>query len=210
MLFPSTSNSTAATGPSTASSTGWGPRIRPKNSERKAIVVIGVLVVGGQVFTDLMMAAGDSAEHAREIYQHLLALSTEVSAVYMEAYERATADIGDLHQKLASAGLPGLTPGSGWQAGTPFGDVAEPLQKAAERALEMSEKLSQGSKQVTLASLNACEAAALAVVDWQEELASSSPVDVVQTLGGMHAEVSREVTKACAASARDLLAASEF
>ena len=28
------------------------------------IVVGGVLLIGGQVFTDLMMQAGDSAEHA--------------------------------------------------------------------------------------------------------------------------------------------------
>src|SRR3954451_16247091 len=35
-----------------------------------AIVVGGVLVVGGQVFTDLMMKAGDSAEHAREMWDH--------------------------------------------------------------------------------------------------------------------------------------------
>jgi signal transduction histidine kinase len=34
------------------------------------IVVGGVLVVGGQVFTDLMMAAGDSAEHAQEMWNH--------------------------------------------------------------------------------------------------------------------------------------------
>jgi two-component system sensor histidine kinase BaeS len=32
------------------------------------IVVGGVLVVGGQVFTDLMMQAGDSAEHARDMW----------------------------------------------------------------------------------------------------------------------------------------------
>ena len=32
------------------------------------ILVVGVLVVGGQVFTDLMMQAGDSAEHARAMY----------------------------------------------------------------------------------------------------------------------------------------------
>ena len=34
------------------------------------IVVGGVLIVGGQVFTDLMMRAGDSAEHAREMWDH--------------------------------------------------------------------------------------------------------------------------------------------
>jgi two-component system, OmpR family, sensor histidine kinase BaeS len=35
-----------------------------------AIVVGGVVVVGGQVFTDLMMKAGDTAEHAREMWDH--------------------------------------------------------------------------------------------------------------------------------------------
>ncbi|HET7031392.1 MAG TPA: ATP-binding protein [Candidatus Limnocylindrales bacterium] len=34
------------------------------------IVVGGVLIVGGQVFTDLMMAAGDSADHAQEMWDH--------------------------------------------------------------------------------------------------------------------------------------------
>jgi hypothetical protein len=151
-----------------------------------------------------------AADHAREIYQHLLALSTQVSAVYMEAYEKAAADIGDLQQKLAAGGFPLFTAGSGWQAGTPFGDLSEPLQKAAERALEMSEKLSDGSKKVTLAYLNACEAAALAVADWQDEICASSPLEVVQTLGGMRAEMTREVTKACATSARELLNAAEY
>ena len=32
------------------------------------ILAVGVTVVGGQVFTDLMMQAGDSAEHARAMY----------------------------------------------------------------------------------------------------------------------------------------------
>ncbi len=32
------------------------------------ILVVGVLVVGGQLFTDLMIQAGDSAEHARAMY----------------------------------------------------------------------------------------------------------------------------------------------
>src|SRR6185312_11715258 len=32
------------------------------------ILALGVLIVGGRVFTDLMMKAGDSAEHARAMY----------------------------------------------------------------------------------------------------------------------------------------------
>src|SRR2546428_13768249 len=32
------------------------------------ILALGVTVVGGQVFTDLMMKAGDTAQHARAMY----------------------------------------------------------------------------------------------------------------------------------------------
>lgn len=49
------------------------------------IVVGGVLLVGGQVFTDLMMAAGDSAEHAREMWDHsvpgVVAVAVAVAAI---------------------------------------------------------------------------------------------------------------------------------
>jgi hypothetical protein len=147
-----------------------------------------------------------AADHAREIYEHLLALSNEVGAVYVEAYEKAVAGIGDLQQQIAAAGLPSwFEAGSGWQAGSPYGDAPEALHKAAERVLEMSETLRQRSKTVTLAYLNACEVAALAIADWQEEVATASPLELVQTIGTMRAELTREVTKACASTAREML-----
>jgi len=45
------------------------------------IVVGGVLLVGGQVFTDLMMKAGDSAEHAREMWDHSVPGVVAVAAI---------------------------------------------------------------------------------------------------------------------------------
>ena len=53
------------------------------------ILVVGVLVVGGQVFTDLMMQAGDSAEHARAMYDS--SVTTVVVAAVVVA---ALASIG--------------------------------------------------------------------------------------------------------------------
>jgi signal transduction histidine kinase len=50
-----------------------------------AIVVGGVLIVGGQVFTDLMMQAGDSAEHAREMWDHSVPGVVLVAAVVAAA-----------------------------------------------------------------------------------------------------------------------------
>ncbi|MDQ3128673.1 MAG: ATP-binding protein [Chloroflexota bacterium] len=53
------------------------------------ILVVGVLVVGGRVFTDLMMQAGDSAEHARAMYDE--SVTTVVIAAVVVA---ALASIG--------------------------------------------------------------------------------------------------------------------
>ena len=53
------------------------------------ILALGVTVVGGQVFTDLMMQAGDSAEHARAMYDQ--SVSTVVIAAVLVA---ALASVG--------------------------------------------------------------------------------------------------------------------
>jgi len=47
------------------------------------ILALGVTVVGGQVFTDLMMKAGDSAEHARAMYDR--SVTTVVIAAVLVA-----------------------------------------------------------------------------------------------------------------------------
>lgn len=53
------------------------------------ILALGVTVVGGQVFTDLMMKAGDSAEHARSMYD-----SSVTTVVIAAALVAAIASIG--------------------------------------------------------------------------------------------------------------------
>ncbi|HEX5825643.1 MAG TPA: ATP-binding protein [Candidatus Limnocylindrales bacterium] len=53
------------------------------------ILVLGVTVVGGQVFTDLMMKAGDTAQHARDMYDQ--SVSTVVIAAVIVA---ALASVG--------------------------------------------------------------------------------------------------------------------
>ena len=53
------------------------------------ILALGVTVVGGQVFTDLMMKAGDTAQHARAMYDQ--SVTTVVIAAVVVA---ALASIG--------------------------------------------------------------------------------------------------------------------
>jgi hypothetical protein len=151
-------------------------------------------------------AIGGAPDHAREIYEQLLALSTQVGAAYLEAYEKTAAGIGDFQDRLAGAGLPDwLDAGAAaWPTVSPS-QIAEPHHDAAELALEVSERLRERSKKVTLAYLNACEAAALAVADLQEEVAATSPLELVKTVAGVRAGLTREVTKACASTAREIV-----
>jgi hypothetical protein len=151
-------------------------------------------------------ASGLVPDPAREIYEQLLMLSNQVGAAYLEAYERTAAGIGDFQEKLTTGGVPDwLDAGAAWESAGPFSEMAEPLQSAAERALELSEKLRERSKRLTLAYLNACEVAALAVADLQEEVAAMSPLDFVKTVGSARAGFTREVTKACASTAREIV-----
>jgi hypothetical protein len=149
---------------------------------------------------------GGAPDHPREIYEQLLALSTQVGAAYLEAYEKTAAGIGDFQEKLAAAGMPDwLDGGAAWQAASSTNEIPEPIHDAAERALEVSERLRERSKKVTLAYLNVCEAAALAVADLQEEVAATSPLELVKTVAGVRAGLTREVTKACASTAREIV-----
>jgi len=158
-------------------------------------------------------AGGAATEHAREIYELMLGLSNQVRAAYMEAYEKIACRIGDFQEQVAAAGLPDWLDAGGADAegasqanGAPTSDDGpEPLYKAAERALESSEKLRQRSKKLTLASLNACEVAALALADWQDEVAATSPLDLVKTVRGARAEFTRDVTKAYTSTAREMV-----
>ena len=147
------------------------------------------------------------AQHAREIYSHLMELGNHLSSAYMEAFEKATAGMTDVQHRVSTAGVPGwFEIGGPWGASpTMSPDAAEAFNTAAERTLELTEKLSERCKKVTLAYLDACEAAALAVADCEEDFAAACPMELVKTVGSTRASVTREVTKACCANAREML-----
>src|SRR5258706_12783275 len=71
---------------------------------------------------------GGGPDHAHEIYERLLALSNQVGAAYLEAYEKAAAGIGDFQEMLALGGLPDwFDAGAAWQTAAPTGDIPAPL-----------------------------------------------------------------------------------
>jgi two-component system sensor histidine kinase BaeS len=89
------------------------------------IVVGGVLLVGGQVFTDLMTRAGDSAEHAREMWDQsvpgVVAVAVVVAggasvglAVYMgRMLARPLRDVGVAARRIADGDYAARVPRTG-------------------------------------------------------------------------------------------------
>jgi hypothetical protein len=145
-------------------------------------------------------------DHASEIYHRLLTLGNDAAAAYVDVYQKTAAGIGEFRDKLGIASRSGWgNAGPGWQPGPPDTEVTERLTKARERGLEISGKMQEMSKKVTLGYLNACELAALALADCHEEIATMSSVDFVKTVGGARVGFTREVTKACVSAAREIV-----
>lgn len=78
------------------------------------ILVVGVTVVGSQVFTDLMVEAGDTAEHARAMYDD------SVTNVAVAAF------------LVAIAASVGLAIGLGRMLGRPLAEVGHAARRVAE------------------------------------------------------------------------------
>jgi two-component system, OmpR family, sensor histidine kinase BaeS len=89
------------------------------------ILVVGVLVVGGQVFTDLMMQAGDSAEHARAMYDESVTTvvvaavavaglaSVGLAVVLSRMLARPLRDVGAAARRIAEGDYAARVPRNG-------------------------------------------------------------------------------------------------
>src|SRR5690349_14470128 len=89
------------------------------------IVVGGVLLIGGQVFTDLMMQAGDSAEHAREMWDHsvpgvvivavVVAIAASVGLAFLMArmLARPLREVGAAARRIADGDYAARVPREG-------------------------------------------------------------------------------------------------
>lgn len=148
---------------------------------------------------------GIATARAREIYDQLLTLGNEVGAAYVDAYQKTAAGIAEFQDRVAKPGwFTGANARPAWQPGSATTDAGEPLKKARARALEIGEKLQEMHKKIALASLNACELAALAVADCQAEIAATSGLELVETVGSARVGLTRKVTNAYVSAAREI------
>jgi hypothetical protein len=156
---------------------------------------------------------GTATDRAHEIYDQLLAVGKELAASYVDAYEKTAAGVAEFQDRVAKSGWSsgvgtghvGVGNGHGGHARSATTDPGEAVRNARMRALEISEKMQEMNRKITLAYLNACELAALAVADCQEELTATSNLELVKTVGGARVAFRREMTKAYASAAREIV-----
>ena len=91
----------------------WRPS--PPRPSGSAILAVGVAVVGADVFTELMMEAGDSAEHARAMYDE------SVTTVVVAAFDRR----GAREHRASPSCWPGCSRGRWPRSVPPPGAIAE-------------------------------------------------------------------------------------
>src|SRR3954468_4402515 len=109
------------------------------------IVVGGVLIVGSQVFTDLMMKAGDSAAHAREMWDHsvpgvalaavVVAVLASVGLAFLLArmLARPLAEVGAAARRIADGDYAARVPREGPEEIASLADSFNQMAESLER-----------------------------------------------------------------------------
>ena len=110
-----------------------------------AILAIGVLVVGADVFTELMVEAGDSAEHARDMYDDsvtnvalaafvvALVASVVAAIVLARMLARPLADVGRAARRVAEGDYAARVPRDGPEELVSLADSFNQMAASLER-----------------------------------------------------------------------------
>jgi two-component system sensor histidine kinase BaeS len=113
------------------------------------ILVVGVAVVGAQVFTDLMMEAGDSAEHAQEMYADSVTTvvitasivaviaSIGLAVVLARMLARPLDEIGAAARRIADGDYAARVPREGPEELTSLADSFNQMAASLEQQEEM-------------------------------------------------------------------------
>jgi hypothetical protein len=83
--------------------------------------------------------------------------------------------------------------------------IAESIETAAERVAELNEKAVANGKKAGAAYVSTYEKTVLSLADSFEKAAGATKVDWLATVATAQAELTRDVTKAYASAARELV-----
>jgi signal transduction histidine kinase len=113
------------------------------------ILAVGVAVVGGEVFTDLMMEAGDSAEHARDMYDDSVTTvvvaasvvavlaSIGLAIVLARMLARPLAEVGAAARRIADGDYAARVPRDGPEELASLADSFNQMAASLERQEEL-------------------------------------------------------------------------
>lgn len=83
--------------------------------------------------------------------------------------------------------------------------IADSVEHATERVVELSEKASVNGRKASAAYLNSYEKAVIALADSYERAAGATKLDWVSSVASAQADFTRETTKTYANAARELV-----
>ena len=148
----------------------------------------------------------------QEIYEQVLALADKVGAAYAEAFQQLNAAYTEAYQNAApgAGGLADNLAGQqpmDWLNALPSAAAGNDQMGAlAERALAISDGVTDMGRKIALAFLEAGQQAILAAVDCQEQLGAASDVELVKSTATAQAELARKVTRAGVNTIREIVA----
>ena len=149
--------------------------------------------------------------HGQELYEQLFALAQTLGEAYTEAAQRIGGAYMEGFQKLAvGAGglenLPGIGQPSDWGDAMLSPDsVNDQIAAVQDRTLAFGDNLKDMGRKMTVAFLDAGEQAALSAAECLEQIGAASDVELIKTTAAMRADLTRKVTRACAATLREIV-----
>jgi hypothetical protein len=165
----------------------------------------------------------------QEVYEQLFTLAQTVGEAYAEAVQRIGGAYMESCQKMASGGggLENMFPGGldgMFGAGGMEGMFANPQQvdwgaamlspdsvndqmsAVQDRSLAFGDNLKEMGRKITVAFVDAGEQAALSAAECLEQVGAATDVELVKTTTSSRADLARKVTRACAATMREIVA----
>jgi hypothetical protein len=145
----------------------------------------------------------------QENAEQLFALADKIGMALSEASAKLQAAYNDAYQKLA-LNTGGVSDGLTRAQQSVLGAITDPtsvngqVDEAQDRALALSDGLTELGIEVSLAYLKALEDATLAVAKCQEQVAAASQFDLVKATATTGAELLRKVAQAGAGTLREM------
>ena len=144
-------------------------------------------------------------------YEQLLALADTIGAAYADAYRQIGAAYAEACRDVAGrvGGLEGLADRDqpSWAAAfNPLAFDSDRLAAAEDDALAVGEALTQMTREIGLALVEAAEQATLAAATCHQQVGDAIDVPLLSSVAATRADLARKIVQACASTCRQMMA----